>query len=475
MLKYIAVSVFLASIATSAFATDSEAASFDVYLPGVSQAKLLQLTGASTTQVENSDQPYTIISYTDYKKTLASTQQDIQKLISQIQSSNNSSDYVTNVLKLAGNYLQTVPYGGGEGEGEWCNRTLSKTGCMHIQQTLAYRTDSLNCQTFVQLVLALVNAKDLNSYNVNFVKIAYGAEVNQGFVPKQFISYANRNNFPVADFNAVNQRSGLLQDVTGQGVFTSLTKTVPANITRANWFAFQYKPSAISNNVLVFSSHIGDAMAQKFANHYGDFYKPQSINALYIPKTDLVTPIAEPTGKIGYVPNTDLINQIQTPSVVEIIRDDSKWFIGGVNIADLIGSGIASSHMAFLYHQHFNKGETIYQKTYCFLNSTGLKECKVTPQVCSKAGGCLETMMLAATSAYPSGYLWTHNSTTDQYNCVAPNDVPQGSTVLTTCNRVTSMPFGDYVTFQYNNEYIYMQAPSIVGFNIQKINSNSGS
>lgn len=470
MLKTAFLFTIFASLSFSCFAQDNDASSFDVYLPGVSQTKLLQLTGALTLQATSQTPPYTIISYIDYKNTLATTQKDILNLITEI-GPFTSANYVTHVLETAGSYLQNVPYNGGQGEGDGCAKGRFKIGCMHIQQDLLYRTDELNCQTFVQLTLALLNAKNLHTYISNIVKIDYGAEKNQGHIPEQIISYSNRNNFPVADFNSVNQKTGLLTDVTGEDVFVPLVHTIPANITRANWFAFQYKPSAIATNVHVFAPNIGEMMAQKFSNNYGNFYLPETINAPYIPKEDLVMQTHRANGQNDYKPNTDLINQIPTPSVVEVIRDDSKWFIGGINIVDLIGSGLAASNMAFLYRTHFNEGDTVYQKTYCYLNSQGVKECTVTPQVCNNAKGCTETMMLAATNAYPNGYLWVHNTVTNQYNCVAPNDIPKGSTMLTTCNRVTSMPFGDYITFQYNGQYIYINSPSIVGFNIQKINS----
>lgn len=247
-------------------------------------------------------------------------------------------------------------------------------------------------------------------------------------------------------------------------------QTISADITRANWFAFQAKPSVIASNVRVFTDKTGEAMSKKLSNSYSSFYKPENVVISYIPKYALVEESIDTGWQIHYSPNEQLINQIPTPAVLEVIRDDSKWFINGVNIVDLIGSGTSVSHMAFLYRHHFYRGDTIYQKTYCYLNAQQQKQCTVTPIICKQKYGCTKTMMLAATSAYPNGYIWAINKKTGKYSCTDPNQIPTGSTGFSACNRVTAMPFGDYITFQYNGGYRYLTEPSIVGFNIQQIN-----
>lgn len=382
------------------------------------------------------------------------------------------SHNINYLIEVAGKYLNDVPYGGAEGEGNLCDTTFTHNFCMHIQQDPIYRTDTLNGMTFVELVLGLVNANNLADFQNNIIKLEYGAEANAGHITKWPIAYSNRNNFADGDFNPFNERNGLLTDVTDRGIFHRYASSITANITRARWFAFQAKPDVIANNVRVFDDYSGKHMSQNFSHGYADFYKPEIVATPYIPKFSLVLPIMNGTSKVEYIPNDTLINQIPTPSVVEVIRDDRKWFINGVNIVDLIGSGTSVSHMGFLYHKHFKKDAIIYQKTNCYLNSEQQNICTVTPVVCTQNQGCTKTMMLATTNVYPEGFLWSQNITSGTYSCTDPSKVPAGAKFLSSCNRVTSMPFGDYITFQDNNVYSYLSSPSIVGFNIQKINSS---
>jgi Protein of unknown function (DUF1460) len=462
MFKKISFNMFILTLCFGQCSCASEGMQ-DIWVPGYSD----QL--AKVTQLNKS---YSLLNYEDYQMTVAKSQNDVVNLLALVKAQtkvNRSADKVTNIIQTAGNYLAQVSYGGNEGEGNWCDGDLNKGECMHIQQDPVYRTDTLNCTTLVQLVLGLINSNNLNDFEHNILNIEYGAETNYGHRPEERLAYSNRNNFADGDFNPVNQKSGLLTDVTDAGIFSQYASSITANITRANWFAFQAKPEAISDNVRVFDDKTGVRMAQKFSYGYGSFYQPQVVAIKYIPKFSLVN--AKIGQDIEYAPNEYLINQIPTPAVVEIIRDDRQWFINGVNIVDLIGSGTSVSHMGFLYRQHFNKGDTIYQKTYCTLNSQQKKECSVAPVICDKQGGCTKTMMLAATSAYPNGFVWSENKNTGVYDCTDPSLVPAGATVLSACNRVIAMPFGDYITFQYNGNYTYLNSPSIVGFNVQKINA----
>lgn len=404
MVKKISACVFvlLAALDSPGTFADESHDLQDVWLPA---SEVLQ------SSANRSDKPYTLLDYDDYNKAVSKAQSDAKTLISQIQfiHSANPEQYLTDILVMAGAYLRDVPYGGGEGEGNWCGKFLSRTGCKHIQQDPVYRTDTLNCTTFVQFVLGLINAKNLKDFTNNIVKIEYGAEANAGHAPAQIFAYSNRNNFADGDFNPVNQKHGLLTDVTGNGIFSQYVQTISADITRANWFAFQAKPSVIVSNVRVFTDKTGEAMSKKLSNSYGSFYKPENVVINYIPKYALVEESIDTGWQIHYSPNEQLINQIPTPAVLEVIRDDSKWFINGINIVDLIGSGTSVSHMAFLYRQHFYRGDTIYKKTYCYLNAQQQKQCTVTPIICKQKYGCTKTMMLAATSAYPNGYIWAIN------------------------------------------------------------------
>lgn len=80
--------------------------------------------------------------------------------------------------------------------------------------------------------------------------------------------------------------------------------------------------------------------------------------------------------------------------------------------------------------------------------------------------------MLAATNAYLDGYIWSYNKTNEKYYCTRDAKVPLGSVKLTTCNRVTTMPFGDYLTRYFYGHYSFIEEPSILGIHIEKILNN---
>lgn len=430
----------------------------DINIPGYSKAEL-QLKSANKGPAEV-EQNFTVIPY-NYNVVVAASRRDMQGLLAQIV---NVSDLNEKILQ-AGNYFIDKPYGasGAEGEGDWCNLTMR--GCAHIQQDPIYRTDQFNCTTLVETLLAAVNSKNINEFEQNILKVEYGA-ASEG---SNSIHYYNRNNFTSGDFNPINQANGFLTDVTDTTHFPGIINSTSDNVTRQTWLEFQQKPEAIKNNVRVINAADGQAMYQLFANDYpAQFhnFQPEKVTINYIPKANLINKIIV-NQQTTYVPNQELINKIPTPAVIEIVRDVKKWNIGGKNIKDIIGSELNVSHMGLLYHQNFKKGEVIYQSINYSKDAAGNKVCTVTPKTCNKTQGCYEVMFLNATDAYPNGYYY-YKDDNGNYHCTAAK--PSGNLTYTACNRVMALPLGDYLTsYQYNN-YSYMDNPSIVGINIQKIN-----
>ncbi len=371
-------------------------------------------------------------------------------------------------LQFMSRYFANRPYAtsGALGEGNWCK--AGEQGCVHIQQDPIYRTDALNCFSMMQMMLPLLHAKNINDYENIILQFAYGAA---GEGPDS-IAYYNRDNFVSGDFNPLTEQQGLLSDVTDQGIFAQYIKNTNALIDRQRWFSFQEKPTVIANNVRVINAADGAAMYQRFVNNYPAQYhlfKPAEVSITYIPKEVLVTPILNPDNKtFSYVPNEALINQMPVPSVVEIVRDASKWNINGVNIADIIGTQLNVSHVGLLYRQQFAYNQVIYQDTVCSLNNN-VKSCIVKPIPCTHPEGCLKTMFLDSTDVYPSGYYFYQSPAhSGHYVCTATP--PAAGASSTTCNRVTALPLGDYLaTYQYGS-YIFMTSPSIVGIHVERIN-----
>ena len=436
----------------------------DIHIPGY---YLKQLTYPSLPlNLATSTQPYTVISY-DYDEILQYSKNDITQLI---QKNSKPKVSLNQLIENVGYYFEHekhAPYNdtGAMGEGNWCDIQFSTTGCPHIQQDLVYRTDSFDCTTLVNVALALIGSKDLSDFNRNIFQVSYGANQFSKGYPTQELSYRNRDNFISASFNPINQANHRLEDVTAKfPFFHLLAKQTQATITRPKWFATQAKSDVIANHVRVLNASTGDAMAEKLSdpNNF-DAFPDQIATIDYIPKEIL----AKKSKNNIYIANQTLINKIPTPSVIEIVRDVSKWNINGKNIQDIIGSGINVSHVGLLYFHHFSKGEIIYQQIQCQYNKDQEKVCKVVPRQCTRNAGCNKVMMLAATNAYPNGYIWSKDKS--KYYCTTFNKIPNGATELSTCNRVMSMPLADYITNYAYGSYTFMDTSSILGINIEKI------
>ncbi len=417
-----------------------------------------------TSPTDATDNDFTVIPY-NYAQVTQQSAQDIKTLLRRLRFVSDPN----RKMQLISQFFQNKPYAtsGAEGEGDWCNAT--QRDCVHIQQDPIYRTDTVNCFTLMQTVLALFHTTNLKQYNQNILAIAYGA-ANQP--ASNTIHYYNRNNFVSGDFNPINERQNKITDITSFGPFAAFIQYTIATIDRENWFAFQEKAGVIGNNVRVINAVDGPAMYERFVNSYPEAahpFIPVPTPISYIPKEVLATPITEKNGQIDYAPNETLINQIPVPTIVEIVRDASKWNINGVNIKDIIGTELNISHVGLLYRQTFKPNDIIYQNTICSLDNNDNKVCTVAPVICLNKNGCTETMFLDATSAYPSGYYYYQSpANSNHYVCTAtpaPPGVPS-----TTCNRVMALPLGDYLTTYQYGSYIFMTSPSIVGIHVEKIN-----
>lgn len=411
-------------------------------------------------------QKYTVISEYDYHAVTQRAEKDIKKLMHLLRPYQYQSNYTNQLIATAFDYFKNRPYSytGAEGEGDWCPGDINRHGCPHIQQDPIYRTDSFVCNTFVQVVLALLHSNTMQDYNKAILKINYGA----AHEPPSSIHYYNRNNFISADFNPVNQKNGLIKDVTGNGIFAKYVKQTHSIIDRQEWFNRQMTPDKIKNTVRVLSSKDGDLMSKQALNNYPAPYhkfSPINVGISYIPKEVLVRKSASPDGKANYQSNDELINQLPTPSIVEIIRNAHKWKIGGKNIIEVIGSGINVSHLGFIYRANFKKGDTIYQKINCVMKDHE-KICTVQPIICNRSTGCREVMFTHATDSYPSKYYYYKNNQ-GVYQCEAKQ--PPKGTQFTQCNRIVSLPLKDYLTAIQYGKYTFMEEPSILGIHVEKI------
>ncbi|MBK2124930.1 N-acetylmuramoyl-L-alanine amidase-like domain-containing protein [Fangia hongkongensis] len=426
----------------------------DSYIPGYNlQSKVGNMLLAS--EIE---QNYSVIDY-DYQGVLTASNQLLESYFTK-----HHRDLATSIQffeQLNAPYI----YSGAIGEGR-----CQSAHCTKIQQDLPYRLDGLDCVTLVQDLLALNQSGNIAEFKQNLRQISYGA-----YDQSDTMSFLNRNNFTSSDFNRVNQASRVLKDVTSFGPFSNYVAHLPQKvIDHKSWFEIKVEPQNLKSNIRVLPQNEKSApsIIAKFTNGYADGFDPITINNFpFIPKEALVKKTAD-----GYQANEVLINKLITPSVVEFVREDSKWMIGDKPINEIIGSNILISHMGVLYKKRFKKGEIIYQAINCDYNQLGEKICTVKPVKCNK-GSCEKVMLLAASNAYPNDYIYSKKVGEERYACTDNTKVPSGfipvknklSGKPTTCNRTFSMPLEDYLASKQYGKYPYMESASLVGIHVEKI------
>lgn len=407
------------------------------------------------------DQQYTVINAKQYNQTVTASRVKISNLLEKLKSNPHLS--VDSQIAFITHQLADIPYiyKNGMGEGDWQpTSTVYRGGALHLNQNPVYRLDTLNCQTFVQVVMALLYSNNLSQFDKNILKISYGAAGNPN---GEIVHYYNRNNFIDADFNPVNQRNGLLTDVTSQGVLASYAKKTHATITRQRWFLKQEETLAETVQVLAAAS--GPSMVKRYQTLYSELPFPrfdsENVVVSYLPKNRLA--IRKVNG--SYKPNQALLDKIPTPAVLEIVRDVNRWNYYGTKVKDLIGSELTISHLGLIYRQKFKYGDLIYRKITCHVNNDDNKVCEVKPILCQK-NSCNELMFAHATNAYPTHHYW-YKTSDNNYVCSA--DKPADDAPYTKCNRVVSSPLFDYLTDYQLGAYWNMELRSVLGVHVERL------
>ena len=406
---------------------------------------------------------YTLLNVSEYNNIVHHSRLQVAKIIDALKTYRHLD--ADSQIAIIVDQLMDIPYiyKNGMGEGDWHPEAKEyRSGAVHVNQNPVYRLDKLNCQTFVQVVMALLHAKNMTQFDNNIVQISYGAAGNPH---GEIVRYYNRNNLIDADFNPVNQRNGWLTDITSKGPLSSHAKKTYAHITRQNWFLKQQDD--LDDNVQVLAKSSGPAMIKRFKTIYAELnfprFKSEHIAISYLPKEIFV--LNRMDGRME--PNQTLLDTIPTPAVAEIVRDVKRWNDNGINIKDIIGTEFTISHLGLLYRQGYNRGELIYRKTMCTYHDGNMKVCAVRPVTCQK-DFCEELMFAHATNAYPKHYFWYQTSNN---NYVCSPYPPKSDTPYTSCNRVVSMPFYDYLTEYHAGLYSNMELRSILGIHLEKIST----
>ena len=190
-----------------------------------------------------------------------------------------------------------------------------------------YRTDAFDCETYVDTVVAIALAPDLNHFTQCIKHIRY----DNGDV-----SFIKRNHFASLDWNQNNQRVGVFNDITTtlinqKGEPAALfAKTL---INKPEW----YKQLDKERIRLPHASPEEQSRQLKALRREGKHLKAKRVSTPYIPLTALFNSNGEP--------NQALFDQIPDGAIIEIIRPN--W-----NLTTRIGTRLNVSHMGFVFRKN---------------------------------------------------------------------------------------------------------------------------
>ncbi|MBX9838642.1 MAG: DUF1460 domain-containing protein [Silvanigrellaceae bacterium] len=364
--------------------------------------------------------------------------------------------------------LDGINYTYSDATGEWNGtaNSISNIDCEGqntcVQEDPIYRTDIFDCFTLVNLIIAVLNSNNLSEFKENIVKTSYGAYYlteNKNLLTT--ISYFNRNHFTIPDWTNVNAKYGFISNFADP-INENQQINLKSTLTRSNWFIFNLDNPDKSDKILASEIRVfNDELGNSALKYFKDPDQPDSLQSILdknpdFKSTQVIT---------NYIPTKvaiDNIETIPTPSVVGIVRDPVKW-----NIKKLIGTEYTLSHVGIAYKKTFDKDQFIYRDMVCSTKrGDNPRDCKVTNNTCGdgefkldKNNQCKIIMLLNATSAYPDDYYFYAKSD-NMYACT--KDRPSGSNIITTCNRVMSLPLKSYLEKNQN-------ISSVLGIHVENI------
>lgn len=211
-----------------------------------------------------------------------------------------------------------------------------------FDQAPLYRVDAFDCQTYVETVLAFAIADSAQQFKQCISMIRY-AQGN--------IHYTQRHHFTSPDWNAYNQRSGLLQDITPTFVDRyqhRIARYADAEIDPANWYQHfdRSKIRLCHGTPDLISSRLHRLQEQ------GSKLAKKRSHIAYIPIHALIKQDQN---------SQDILNQIPDGAIVEIVRPN--W-----DLTQQIGTHLNVSHIGFVLREqgdlYFYNASSLVGKVY---------------------------------------------------------------------------------------------------------------
>lgn len=244
----------------------------------------------------------------------------------------NETSKLSRFRRMSGFFLGRPYLLGPLGEGQ--------TG--RFDQNPLYRTDAFDCLTYVNTVLALFFAKNIESFREKMIAINYQDSI---------IAYEKRYHFMNVDWNKGNSRLGLVEEVTGKIVDEnnrSVAVRSETYIDKPEWFRHRQ----LSDIKLLQS--IDEQSGQNLLQELREMADQVSgeISVLdYLPLSILFDEFQRP--------NISLFSQIPDGAIIEIVRPN--W-----DLRETIGTCLDISHLGFALYQEnilmFRDASTIEKK-----------------------------------------------------------------------------------------------------------------
>ncbi|KTD16854.1 N-acetylmuramoyl-L-alanine amidase-like domain-containing protein [Legionella jordanis] len=229
-----------------------------------------------------------------------------------------------------------------------------------FDQAPRYRVDGFDCETFVDTVLAIALADNIQDFRQCICRIRY---------ENGRVSYINRNHFTSIDWNRNNQHQGFLKDITQ--TFTDVNKQpvslmTTALIDKPSWYQFHTLAS-----IRLYPENKQEQMLRlaELKNRGSKLSKLPS-ELPYLPFTVLFNSQGEP--------NQHLFSQIPNGAIIEIVRPN--W-----NLKDKIGTELDISHLGFAFWKNgalvFREASTVYGHVVDVPLIDYLKEARTSPTI----------------------------------------------------------------------------------------------
>ncbi|MDF1677174.1 MAG: DUF1460 domain-containing protein [Legionellaceae bacterium] len=223
-----------------------------------------------------------------------------------------------------------------------------------------YRVDAFDCETYVDTVVAIALASNMNSFTQCIKQIRY---------KNGQVDFVTRNHFASLDWNLNNEKAGILKDITQSLVDPHnqpVAKMATTTINKPLWYA-----KLPENRIRLPNT---SAKAQKKQHealkHEGARLKATTVSTPYIPLTTLF----DEKGR----PNHALFHQIPNGAIIEIVRPD--W-----QLKEKVGSNLNISHMGFVFRKNgqlrFRHASTIKKKVSDMSLIHYLKEVRNSPTI----------------------------------------------------------------------------------------------